>query len=121
MRSDKTMDRVICGDVGFGKTEVAMRAAFVAARAGRQVCMLAPTTLLVEQHAKNFADRFADFPIRIASLSRLRSTKEQNKTLKALADGKVDVGIGTTRLLQAHIRFKELGMLLVDEDTSFGV
>src|SRR3546814_3781494 len=83
MRSDKTMDRVICGDVGFGKTEVAMRAAFVAARAGRQVCMLAPTTLLVEQHAKNFADRSADFPIRIASLSRLRSTQERSEEHKS--------------------------------------
>lgn len=121
MRSNKTMDRVICGDVGFGKTEVALRAAFVAARAGRQVCMLAPTTLLVEQHAKNFSDRFADFPIRVASLSRLRSTKEQNQTLRELSDGKVDVVIGTHRLLQDDIRFKELGLVIVDEEHRFGV
>src|SRR3546814_14140318 len=83
--------------------------------------MLAPTTLLVEQHAKNVADRFADFPIRIASLSRLRSTKEQNQTLKELADGKVDVVIGTHRLLQDDIRFKELGLVIVDEEHRFGV
>src|SRR3546814_6248690 len=83
--------------------------------------MLAPTTLLVEQHAKNVADRFADFPIRIASLSRLRSTKEQNQTLKELADGKVDVVIGTHSLLQDDIRFKELGLVIVDEEHSFGV
>src|SRR3546814_12544314 len=100
MRSDKTMDRVICGDVDFGKTEVAMRAAIVAARAGRQVCMLAPTTLLVEQHAKNFADRFADFPIRIESLSRLRSTKEQTPTHTDQAYGKGEVVIGPHRTLQ---------------------
>nr|WP_245540518.1 transcription-repair coupling factor [Solimonas variicoloris] len=121
MRSAKTMDRVVCGDVGFGKTEVALRAAFVAARGGRQVCMLAPTTLLVEQHAKNFADRFAGFPIRVASLSRLRSTKEQNQTLKELADGKLDVVIGTHRLLQDDIRFKDLGLVIVDEEHRFGV
>ncbi|HET8882317.1 MAG TPA: transcription-repair coupling factor [Solimonas sp.] len=121
MRSEKTMDRVVCGDVGFGKTEVALRAAFVAARGGRQVCMLAPTTLLVEQHAKNLADRFADFPIRVASLSRLRSTKEQNQTLKELADGKLDVVIGTHRLLQDDIRFNDLGLVIVDEEHRFGV
>ncbi|WP_043114412.1 transcription-repair coupling factor [Solimonas soli] len=121
MRSDKTMDRVVCGDVGFGKTEVALRAAFVAARGGRQVCLLAPTTLLVEQHAKNFADRFAGFPIRVASLSRLRSTKEQNQTLKELAEGKVDVVIGTHRLLQDDIKFKDLGLVIVDEEHRFGV
>ncbi|NKF21819.1 transcription-repair coupling factor [Solimonas marina] len=121
MRSEKTMDRVVCGDVGFGKTEVALRAAFVAARGGRQVCMLAPTTLLVEQHAKNFADRFADFPIRVASLSRLRSTKEQNQTLKELAEGKLDVVIGTHRLLQNDIKFKDLGLVIVDEEHRFGV
>ncbi len=121
LRSEKTMDRVVCGDVGFGKTEVAMRAAFVAARAGRQVCILAPTTLLVEQHAKNFADRFADFPIRIASLSRLRTSKEQNQTLRELAEGKVDIVIGTHRLLQDDIRFKDLGLVIVDEEHRFGV
>ncbi|MGH8447011.1 MAG: transcription-repair coupling factor, partial [Solimonas sp.] len=121
MRSEKTMDRVVCGDVGFGKTEVALRAAFVAARGGRQVCVLAPTTLLVEQHAKNFSDRLAGFPIRVASLSRLRSTREQNQTLKELAEGKVDVVIGTHRLLQDDIRFKDLGLIVVDEEHRFGV
>ena len=121
MRADKTMDRVVCGDVGFGKTEVALRAAFVAARGGRQVCMLAPTTLLVEQHAKNFADRFSGFPIRVASLSRLRSTKEQNQALKELADGKLDVVIGTHRLLQDDIKFQNLGLVIVDEEHRFGV
>ncbi|WP_093286032.1 transcription-repair coupling factor [Solimonas aquatica] len=121
LRADKTMDRVVCGDVGFGKTEVALRAAFVAARGGRQVCMLAPTTLLVEQHAKNFADRFSGFPIRVASLSRLRSSKEQNQVLRELTEGKLDVVIGTHRLLQEDVRFKNLGLVIVDEEHRFGV
>jgi transcription-repair coupling factor (superfamily II helicase) len=121
LRSERTMDRVVCGDVGFGKTEVALRAAFVAARGGRQVCVLAPTTLLVEQHAKNFADRFAGFPIRIAALSRLRSTKEQNAILKQLSDGSLDVVIGTHRLLQDDATFKNLGLVIVDEEHRFGV
>ncbi len=121
LATERPMDRVICGDVGFGKTEVALRASFVAARAGRQVCVLAPTTLLVEQHAKNFADRFADFPLRVAALSRLRSTKEQNELLKQLADGRLDVVIGTHRLLQEDVRFKNLGLVVVDEEHRFGV
>ncbi len=121
LAAERPMDRVVCGDVGFGKTEVALRAAFVAARAGRQVCVLAPTTLLVEQHAKNFADRFADFPIRVAALSRLRSTKEQNELLRQLTDGRLDVVIGTHRLLQDDVRFKNLGLVIVDEEHRFGV
>jgi transcription-repair coupling factor (superfamily II helicase) len=121
LAAERPMDRVVCGDVGFGKTEVALRAAFVAARAGRQVCVLAPTTLLVEQHAKNFADRFADFPIRVAALSRLRSTKEQNELLKQLADGRLDVVIGTHRLLQEDVRFDRLGLVVIDEEHRFGV
>jgi transcription-repair coupling factor (superfamily II helicase) len=121
LQADKTMDRVVCGDVGFGKTEVALRAAFVAARGGRQVCMLAPTTLLVEQHAKNFADRFADWPIRVVALSRMRTAKEQTALLKELAEGKVDVVIGTHRLLQEDVRFKDLGLVIVDEEHRFGV
>ncbi|HEY0975738.1 MAG TPA: transcription-repair coupling factor [Solimonas sp.] len=121
LQADKTMDRVVCGDVGFGKTEVALRAAFVAARGGRQVCMLAPTTLLVEQHAKNFADRFADWPIRVVALSRMRTAKEQTALLKELAEGKVDVVIGTHRLLQSDVRFKDLGLVIVDEEHRFGV
>ncbi|WP_248679439.1 transcription-repair coupling factor [Sinimarinibacterium sp. CAU 1509] len=121
LRSDKTMDRVICGDVGFGKTEVALRAAFVAARGGRQVCVLAPTTLLVEQHAKNFTDRFAGWPLRVGALSRMRSTKEQNAMLAEMADGRLDVVIGTHRLLQPDVRFKDLGLVIVDEEHRFGV
>ncbi|WP_281783614.1 transcription-repair coupling factor [Sinimarinibacterium flocculans] len=121
LAAERPMDRVVCGDVGFGKTEVALRAAFVAARAGRQVCVLAPTTLLVEQHAKNFADRFADFPIRVAALSRLRSTREQNELLRQLTDGRLDVVIGTHRLLQDDVRFKNLGLVVVDEEHRFGV
>ena len=121
LQLEKPMDRVICGDVGFGKTEVALRATFAVARAGRQVCVLAPTTLLAEQHAKNFSDRFADWPIRVAALSRLRTTKEQNAALKELAEGKLDVVIGTHRLLQPDIQFKDLGLVVVDEEHRFGV
>jgi len=115
------MDRVVCGDVGFGKTEVAMRACFAMARAGRQVCLLAPTTLLAAQHEKNFRDRFADWPLRIGGLSRLRSTKEQNALLEQLADGRLDIIIGTHRLLQDDVRFKNLGLVIVDEEHRFGV
>ena len=121
LQLEKPMDRVVCGDVGFGKTEVALRATFAVARAGRQVCVLAPTTLLAEQHAKNFADRFAEWPIRVASLSRLRTTKEQNATLKELAEGKLDVVIGTHRLLQEDVKFADLGLVVVDEEHRFGV
>jgi transcription-repair coupling factor (superfamily II helicase) len=121
LAADKPMDRVVCGDVGFGKTEVALRAAFAVARAGRQVCLLAPTTLLVQQHEKNFRDRFADWPIGIAALSRLRTTKEQNAILRDVAEGKVDVVIGTHRLLQDDVRFKDLGLVIVDEEHRFGV
>ena len=121
LQLEKPMDRVICGDVGFGKTEVALRATFAVARAGRQVCVLAPTTLLAEQHAKNFSDRFADWPIRVAALSRLRTTKEQNAALQELAEGKLDVVIGTHRLLQPDIAFKDLGLVVVDEEHRFGV
>jgi transcription-repair coupling factor (superfamily II helicase) len=119
--SARPMDRVVCGDVGFGKTEVAMRAVFAAARAGRQVCVLAPTTLLVEQHAKNFADRFADWPIRVAALSRMRTAKEQSALLAQLESGGVDVVIGTHRLLQGDIRFRNLGLVVIDEEHRFGV
>ncbi|MGH8505808.1 MAG: transcription-repair coupling factor, partial [Stenotrophobium sp.] len=121
LQAEKSMDRVVCGDVGFGKTEVAMRACYAAARAGRQVCMIAPTTLLVQQHEKNFQDRFAGLPIRIAALSRLRSTKEQGAVLKELADGRLDIVIGTHRLLQDDVRFKNLGLVVVDEEHRFGV
>lgn len=117
----KPMDRVICGDVGFGKTEVAMRAAFVVALAGRQVAVLAPTTLLAQQHYQNFLDRFADWPVRIEVLSRFRSAKQQVITLQALAEGKVDILIGTHRLLQDNVKFQQLGLVIVDEEHRFGV
>ena len=117
----KPMDRVVCGDVGFGKTEVALRACFTAARAGKQVCVLAPTTLLVQQHEKNFRDRFADWPIRIGALSRMRSSKEQAAMLDELREGRLDIVIGTHRLLQDDVRFKDLGLVVVDEEHRFGV
>ncbi|MBS0192913.1 MAG: transcription-repair coupling factor [Proteobacteria bacterium] len=115
------MDRVVCGDVGFGKTEVALRAAFVAAIAGRQVAVLVPTTLLAQQHGQNFKDRFADWPIRVEVISRFRSSKEMKSALDALADGKLDVIVGTHRLLQADVAFANLGLVIVDEEQRFGV
>lgn len=121
LQADKPMDRVVCGDVGFGKTEVALRAAFAAAQAGRQVCVLAPTTLLVEQHAKNFRDRFAGWPLRIGALSRLRGDKEQAAQIQALNDGALDIVIGTHRLLQGDVSFKNLGLVIIDEEHRFGV
>ncbi len=117
----KPMDRLVCGDVGFGKTEVALRAAFVAVMGGKQVAVLAPTTLLVEQHAKNFADRFADFPVKTAALSRFNSTKETKATLAGMADGTVDIVIGTHKLVQDDIVFKNLGLVIIDEEHRFGV
>jgi len=121
LRSAKPMDRVVCGDVGFGKTEVAMRAAFVVVQDGRQVAVLTPTTLLAQQHYQNFLDRFADWPVRIELLSRFRSAKQQAETLKALTEGKVDILIGTHKLLQDSIKFKQLGLVVVDEEHRFGV
>lgn len=121
MTSDKPMDRLICGDVGFGKTEVALRAAFIAVMGGKQVALLAPTTLLTEQHAQTFADRFADWPVRIAELSRFRTAKEVAKTIKALADGTVDIVIGTHKLLSKDIHFARLGLVIIDEEHRFGV
>ncbi|MEE9304359.1 MAG: transcription-repair coupling factor, partial [Thiotrichaceae bacterium] len=121
MQAPQPMDRVVCGDVGFGKTEVAMRATFVAANAGKQVAIIAPTTLLVQQHYQNFLDRFADWPFAIESLSRFRSAKETKETLKRMADGKVDIVIGTHKLLQKDINFKDLGLVVVDEEHRFGV
>jgi len=119
--SEKPMDRVVCGDVGFGKTEVAMRAAFVAAQAGKQVAVLVPTTLLAEQHTANFRDRFADWPVRIESLSRFRTSKESNAVIEGIEKGTVDIVIATHRLLHANVRFKELGLIIVDEEHRFGV
>ena len=119
LASEQPMDRVICGDVGFGKTEVALRAAFVVAESGRQVVMLAPTTLLAEQHYRNFRDRFADWPIRIELLSR--TGKDTAATLAGLADGTVDIVIGTHRLLQKDIKLRNLGLVIIDEEQRFGV
>ncbi len=121
MTSPKPMDRVVCGDVGFGKTEVAMRAAFVAAQGGRQVAVLVPTTLLAQQHYDNFADRFADWPVKIAALSRFNSTKEVNATLKGLETGTVDIVVGTHKILSESIKFKNLGLVIIDEEHRFGV
>ncbi len=121
LASRKPMDRVVCGDVGFGKTEVALRAAFVAATAGKQVAVLAPTTLLAQQHYQNFRDRYADWPIRVEVLSRFKSTKEITSALKKLAEGQIDVMIGTHKLLQADVKFKDLGLVIIDEEQRFGV
>ena len=121
MQSGRPMDRLVCGDVGFGKTEVALRAAFVAVMGGRQVAVLVPTTLLAEQHYNNFCDRFADWPIKIAEISRFRTAKEQKEALAGLAEGKIDIIIGTHRLIQKDVQFKNLGLVILDEEHRFGV
>lgn len=117
----KAMDRLVCGDVGFGKTEVAMRAAFVATDNGKQVAVLVPTTLLAQQHFENFRDRFANLPIRVEVLSRFKTAKEQKLVLQDIEDGKVDLVVGTHKLLSNDIKFKDLGLLIVDEEHRFGV
>ena len=117
----RPMDRIVCGDVGFGKTEVAMRAAFVAVQAGKQVIVLVPTTLLAEQHVANFRDRFADWPVRIESLSRFRSGKEASAVVDGLAAGTVDIVVATHRLLHVNLRLKDLGLVIIDEEHRFGV
>ncbi|MEM7249857.1 MAG: transcription-repair coupling factor [Pseudomonadota bacterium] len=121
MESEQPMDRLVCGDVGFGKTEVAMRAAFLAAVDGRQVAILVPTTLLAQQHHQTFSDRFADWPVRIEQLSRFRSKKERDAVVAGLGDGRVDIVIGTHRLLQDDVTFKRLGLAIIDEEHRFGV
>lgn len=121
MSTDKPMDRLVCGDVGFGKTEVAMRAAFIAALNGKQVAVLVPTTLLAQQHFQNFQDRFADWPFQIECMSRFKSTKDQQKITTQLAEGKVDIVIGTHKLLQNDIQLKNLGLVIIDEEHRFGV
>ncbi|WP_423820918.1 transcription-repair coupling factor [Salinisphaera sp. SPP-AMP-43] len=115
------MDRVVCGDVGFGKTEVALRSAFVAVSSGYQIAVLVPTTLLAQQHYQSFSDRFADWPVRIGALSRMRTSKQRDTMLEEMAEGKIDIVIGTHRLLAKDIRFKKLGLLIVDEEHRFGV
>jgi transcription-repair coupling factor (superfamily II helicase) len=121
MTSGHPMDRLVCGDVGFGKTEVALRAAFIAVMGGKQVAILAPTTLLAEQHAQTFADRFADWPVRIAELSRFRTGKEINNAIKGMADGTLDIVIGTHKLLSPDVKFERLGLVIIDEEHRFGV
>ncbi len=121
MEAERPMDRLVCGDVGYGKTEVAIRAAFKAVQDGKQVAVLAPTTILVEQHRHTFEERLADYPVRVGSLSRFRTPKEQKKLLARLASGDVDIVIGTHRLLSDDVVFKELGLLIVDEEQRFGV
>ena len=121
MTTGRPMDRLVCGDVGFGKTEVAMRAAFIAVAGGTQVAILVPTTLLAEQHFQNFSDRFAAFPVRIAELSRFRSPREIAKSLEGLAAGSIDIVIGTHKLIQKDVHFKDLGLVIIDEEHRFGV
>jgi transcription-repair coupling factor (superfamily II helicase) len=121
LRSGKPMDRLVCGDVGFGKTEVAMRAAFVAVQDGRQVAMLVPTTLLAQQHHQNFLDRFADWPVQVGILSRFNTKKQQDTVLQGLQEGTIDIVIGTHKLLQSNVKFKQLGFLIIDEEHRFGV
>src|SRR6185369_2234790 len=119
--SGKPMDRLVCGDVGFGKTEVALRAAFVAAMGGEQVAVVAPTTLLARQHYSNFKERFSGFPLEVGRLSRLVSAKEANATREGLAAGTTDVVIGTHAILSKTVKFKRLGLVIVDEEQRFGV
>ncbi|BDU51493.1 transcription-repair coupling factor [Haliovirga abyssi] len=121
MESSKSMDRVVCGDVGYGKTEVAMRAIFKCVMDGKQVAMLAPTTVLVHQHYERFKERYKNFPVEIEMLSRLEKTKEQKEILKKLKDGKIDIIIGTHRLIQNDVKFSDLGVLVIDEEQKFGV
>lgn len=121
MTAPQPMDRLICGDVGFGKTEVALRAAFIAAHAGKQVAVLVPTTLLAQQHLENFNDRFADWPIKVAALSRFATAKEVKETLKGLEHGTVDIVVGTHKIIQQDVKFKRLGLLIIDEEHRFGV
>ncbi|TJZ74261.1 transcription-repair coupling factor [Chitiniphilus eburneus] len=121
MRIGRPMDRLVCGDVGFGKTEVALRAAFAAVAGGKQVAVLVPTTLLAEQHFQTFSDRFSDWPIKLAELSRFRSTKEVGVAIKGLAEGAIDIVIGTHKLVQPDVQFKNLGLVIIDEEHRFGV
>ena len=121
MCQPKAMDRLVCGDVGFGKTEVAMRAAFLAVMNHKQVAVLVPTTLLAQQHYENFKDRFANLPVNVEVLSRFKTAKEQKQILENLAEGKVDILIGTHKLIQSDVKFSDLGLLIIDEEHRFGV
>jgi len=121
MQDAKPMDHLVCGDVGFGKTEVAMRAAFIAVMSGKQVAVLTPTTLLTQQHHQTFSDRFSDWPVKVESLSRFRSKKDQDNIINGLSEGKIDIVIGTHKLLQKEIKYKSLGLVIIDEEHRFGV
>lgn len=121
MLAGKPMDRLVCGDVGFGKTEVAMRAAFIAVHSGKQVAVLVPTTLLAQQHYNSFRDRFADWPVTVEVMSRFKTAREVNEAVAKLAEGKIDIVIGTHKLLQDDVRFKDLGLCIIDEEHRFGV
>ena len=121
MESKKIMDRLICGDVGYGKTEVAIRAAFKAVQDGKQVVYLVPTTILAQQHYNTFAQRMKDFPVRVDLLCRFRTAGEQKKTIEDLKKGMVDIVIGTHRVLSKDVVFKDLGLLIIDEEQRFGV
>src|SRR5665647_1211184 len=121
MESPRPMDRLICGDVGYGKTEVALRAAFKAVMDGKQVAVLVPTTVLAQQHLNIFRERLAPFPVTVQALSRFRSEKEQRQLLEGLRAGSVDICIGTHRLIQKDVEFKDLGLVIVDEEQRFGV
>ncbi len=121
MQSRRPMDRLVCGDVGFGKTEIAMRAAFLAVESGKQVAILVPTTLLANQHHQSFKDRFVNYPIEIAALSRFQSTKEQTQIKQQLLDGKIDIVIGTHKLIQGSVKYQKLGLVIIDEEHRFGV
>ena len=121
MESNRTMDRLLCGDVGYGKTEVALRAAFKAVMDGKQVAFLVPTTILAQQHYNNLIKRFSDFPVNIEMVSRFRTPAQQKITIKALKEGNIDILIGTHRILQKDVQFKDLGLLIIDEEQRFGV
>jgi transcription-repair coupling factor (superfamily II helicase) len=121
MISPRPMDRLVCGDVGFGKTEVALRAMFVAVTSGKQVALLAPTTLLAEQHYNNISDRFAQWPVKVAEMSRFRSAKEIKQAMQGIEDGTIDIVVGTHKLLSDTVKFKRLGLLIIDEEHRFGV
>ena len=121
MQSKKIMDRLICGDVGYGKTEIAIRAAFKAVENGKQVVVLVPTTILAQQHYNTFVSRMINFPLNIGMLSRFRTPAQQKAVLSGLAKGEVDIVIGTHRVLSQDVQFKNLGLLIVDEELRFGV
>ena len=121
MERDRPMDRLICGDVGFGKTEIAIRAAFKAACDNKQVAVLVPTTVLAFQHYKTFSERLKDFPVKVSYLSRARTPAQIKETLKGIADGSINIIIGTHRLIGKDVKFKDLGLLVIDEEQKFGV